>query len=181
MNTGAANADEDSQIPRGPSWIYIQQVSMLVGTFSKQNDLSHGRPLGDEGGILTLVALAVSAHLIGLKFQQTLDGLLILGSLARGSTSRHNLLATRSDDEKGETMGNPQCAGGGRCCGLRLRSGSVGWGGMCQMRSLMYIASATLAQRQGSFLNLKLPGLNLAVRLYPWTYKVTGNTTSRYQ
>jgi hypothetical protein len=54
--------------------------------------------------ILTLVALAVSTHFIGLKFQQTFDSLLILGSLARGSASRHNPLATRSDDEKGETM-----------------------------------------------------------------------------
>jgi hypothetical protein len=26
------------------------QVPMLVGTFTKGNDLSHSRPLGDEGG-----------------------------------------------------------------------------------------------------------------------------------
>lgn len=50
---------------------------------------------GIGGGTLTLVALAVGTYLVGLKFQQTLDGLLVLSSLARRSASRHNLWATR--------------------------------------------------------------------------------------
>lgn len=43
-----------------------------------------GRRLG-----LTLVPLAIGAGLVGVEFQQILDGLLVLGRLIGGSASRH--------------------------------------------------------------------------------------------
>jgi hypothetical protein len=39
---------------------------------------------------LTLVALAISTYLIGLDFQQVLDDLLVLSSLGRSRTTRHD-------------------------------------------------------------------------------------------
>lgn len=43
-----------------------------------------------RGWALTLVAFAVGTYLVGLELQQTFDGLLVLRSLVRRSTSRHN-------------------------------------------------------------------------------------------
>jgi hypothetical protein len=37
-----------------------------------------------------LVALAISTYLIGFDFQQVLDDLLVLSSLGRSRTSRHD-------------------------------------------------------------------------------------------
>jgi hypothetical protein len=45
------------------------------------------RRRGEE--TLTLVAFTVGTYLVGLKFQQTFDSLLILSRLARCSATRH--------------------------------------------------------------------------------------------
>lgn len=55
-----------------------------------------------KGWALTLVAFAVGTYLVGLELQQTFYGLLVLGSLARRSASRHNLWATRGLKERKE-------------------------------------------------------------------------------
>jgi hypothetical protein len=48
-----------------------------------------GYPRGG-GAQLTLVALAISTYLIAFDFEQVLDDLLVLSSLGRSRTSRHD-------------------------------------------------------------------------------------------
>lgn len=48
------------------------------------------REVGSRRGRLTLVSFAVGTDFVRLEFQQILDGLLILGGLARSRASRHN-------------------------------------------------------------------------------------------
>ena len=91
---------------------------------------------------LTLVALAISANFVGFKFKQTLNGLLILGSLTRSSTARHNLLVLWEDGEKGETMAtrNAQVAVGGAALGRKIIVGLDGAkGANCAVWSIFHV------------------------------------------
>lgn len=68
---------------------------------------ARGRAVGGMW-TLTLVALAVGTDLVGLEFQQTLNCLLVLGSLTRGRASRHDLERSREivGKEEAQVAGN---------------------------------------------------------------------------
>lgn len=52
---------------------------------------------GISSGIqLTFVALAIGTRLVRIKFEQTLNDLLVLGGLSRGRTARHDSSSTQS-------------------------------------------------------------------------------------
>lgn len=54
--------------------------------------------VGRAAEVLTFVALAIGAGLVGIESQQALDHLLVLSSLARGWTARHGRdVESRSD------------------------------------------------------------------------------------
>lgn len=58
------------------------------------------REVGSRRGRLTLVSFAVGTDFVRLEFQQVLDGLLILGGLARSRASRHNPWESRWEGER---------------------------------------------------------------------------------
>lgn len=96
------------------------------------DEASVGAIQGGDRGPLTLVPFTVGTYLVVLEFQQSLDSLRVLGSLAWSRTSRHNSSNSRIDGERDrETMRATQLfLGGGRhSCGLRLRC-IYGWGKM---------------------------------------------------
>jgi hypothetical protein len=90
VNAGAANANKNTQVPGGPSRIYAK----INLAYLRQDTAMGMKPAwaqlhrGDRG--LTLVPFTVGTYFVVLKFQQTLDGLRVLGGLPWGWTSRHN-------------------------------------------------------------------------------------------
>jgi hypothetical protein len=90
VNTRAANADKNSQVPRGPPRVYAKGNSVYLRQDIGMNMKPAWAQVQRGDGELTFVPFTIGTHLVVLKFQQTLDSLRILGGLPRGRTSRHS-------------------------------------------------------------------------------------------